>query len=134
MEKRSEDQIQLLLYTPVNKGIGEQLRTMIEEFIPKNNMEIYRTIEHLSQRLRQPANDLPLVVLVAVSNGDLLDFLSIRDLLRDVRIILILPDRDKDTIAKGHTLRPRFMSYTDSDFADIVAVLKKCLASYATKR
>jgi hypothetical protein len=131
---RSEDPMRLLLYTSVSEEVSEQLYKMIEELIPKNHMEVYRNIENLSRRLRQPDNDLPMVVLLAVSNEDLLDFLSIRDLLRDRRIILILPDRNKNTIAKGHILRPRFLSYTDSDFADVFAVLKKCLVSYTTKR
>jgi hypothetical protein len=126
--------MRLLLYTSVNEGCGEQLHSMIEKLIPKNHMEVYRNIETFSRRLRQPDNDLPMVVLLAVSNEDLSDFLSIRDLLRDRRIILILPDRDKNTIAKGHILRPRFLSYTDSNFADVFAVLKKCLVGYTTKR
>lgn len=127
--------MRLLLYAPVSEGAGERLQKMIEEFVSKNNVEVYRSIESLSHRLRQPAEDLPIAaVLLAARREDLVALLSIRDLLRDVRIILILPDRDENTIAKGHTLRPRFLSYTDSDFTDILAVLGKCLESYATKK
>ncbi|MBN1255627.1 MAG: hypothetical protein JXA50_10175 [Deltaproteobacteria bacterium] len=127
--------MRLLLYVSVNEGVGKRLQKKVEDVVPKNNLEVYRTIENLSRRFRQPADNLPITaVLLAARSEDLVGFLSIRDLLRDVRIILILPDRDEDTIAQGHTLRPRFLSYTDSDFSDIVAVLKKCLASYAIKR
>jgi len=98
-------------------------------------MKVCRSIESLSHWLRQPADDLPIAaVLLAARSEDLSDLLSIRDLLRDVRIILILPDREANTIAQGHTLRPRFLSYTDSDFTDVLAVLGKCLESYATKK
>jgi hypothetical protein len=121
--------MRLLLYIPVSGGFGEQLQRMIEEIIPFNEVEVYRSIENLSRRLRQRANNLPIVVLHAARREDLSDILAIRDLLIDVRIILVLPDRDKDTIAQGHTLRPRFLSYTDSDLADVFSVLKKCLAN-----
>jgi hypothetical protein len=130
---RGKAPIRLLLYAPVSEGVGEQLQKMIEELVSENNVEIYRSIESLAHRLRQPKNDLPVAVLHAARRKDLSDIVSIRGLLRDVRIILVLPDRDENTIAQGHTLRPRFLSYTDSDFADISAVLEKCLESYATK-
>lgn len=117
----------LLFYTPVSEGIGEQLQKMIEGLVPKNNVEVCRSIEGLSRRLRQPANELPIAVLLAATRGDLLELLSIRDLLYDIRIILVLPDRDEDTIAKGHMLRPRFLSYTDNDFVDVCSVLGKML-------
>jgi hypothetical protein len=127
--------MRLLLYVSVNDGVGKRLQKMIEEIVPKNNLEIYRTIENFSRRFRKPVDNLPITaVLLASCSEDLVGFLSIRDLLRDVRIILILPDRDEDTIAQGHTLRPRFLSYTDSDFSDIVAVLEKCFESNAIKR
>ena len=119
--------MRLLFYTPVSEGAGEQLQRMMEELVPKNNVEIYRSIEDLSRRLRQPANDLPIAVLLAATRKDLLEILSIRDLLRNIRIILVLPDRDEDTIAKGHMLRPRFLSYTDTNFADVCSVLGKML-------
>jgi hypothetical protein len=125
---RCEDQIRLLLYSPVSEGVGEQLRRMIEKLVPKNNVEIYRSVESLSLRLRQPADDLPIAaVLLVARRGDLTELLSIRDLLRDIRIILVLPDRDEDTIAKGHTFRPRFVSYTDSNFMDVCFVLEKMI-------
>lgn len=119
--------MRLLFYTPVSESAGELLQKMIEELVSKDNVEVYRNIESLSRRLRQPANNQPIAVLLAARKGDLLDIISIRDLLYNIRIILVLPDRDADTIAKGHTLRPRFVSYTDSDFLDVCSVLRKML-------
>ena len=127
--------MRLLLYAPASEGVGERLQGMIEGLVPKNTMEVCRSIESLSRRHRQPADDLSIAaVLRAARIEDLLGVLSIRDLLRDFRISLILPDREANTIAQGHTLRPRFLSYTDSDFTDVLAVLGKCLESYATKK
>lgn len=125
--------MRLLLYTPLGQGAGERLYQMLRTLIPENDVEVYRTIESLSRRLRQPADDLPIAVLHAARREDLWDILAIRDLLRDIRIILVLPDRDENTIAQGHILRPRFLCYTDSDFATVSAVLEKYLGRDAAK-
>jgi hypothetical protein len=132
----------LIYYTTVTEGAGAKLGSMLSRFIiqrnikqlgPPNNIEVYRNIESLSRRLRQPGADQGIAVLLVANKDDLLDILSIRDLLRNVRIILILPDKEEDTIAKGHMLRPRFLSYIDSDFADVFAVLAKCCDVYSEK-
>jgi len=36
-------------------------------------------------------------------------------------------DRSGDTIARRHTLYPRYVSYADGDFSDVAAVLDKML-------
>ena len=61
------------------------------------------------------------------SQEELIDIIHIRELFRDIRIVLILPDREESTVAKGHRLYPRFFSYIDSDFKEIAAVLNKML-------
>ncbi|MBF0510583.1 MAG: hypothetical protein HQK57_16890 [Deltaproteobacteria bacterium] len=53
--------------------------------------------------------------------------LLIRDLLLDVKMILILPDKEENTVAVGHALYPRYMTYADGDLQDVVEVIKKCL-------
>jgi len=57
----------------------------------------------------------------------LLKILRIRDLLADVRIVLILPDRRKETIAAGYKLYPRFLTFMDSDPRELAAVLEKMI-------
>jgi hypothetical protein len=44
---------------------------------------------------------------------------------RDVRIILVLPDTEEQTIAMAHRLRPRFLTYIDSNIAALGTVVSK---------
>jgi len=118
-----------LLYATVTDGPGERLQKVIEAMVREEKVEIYRTIHNFSRRLRQPARRPAIAVLFAATRKDLLDLLSLGDLLDDVRVILVLPDGQDDTIAKAHTLRPRFLTYSDSDFADVAAVLNKMLGN-----
>jgi hypothetical protein len=120
-------EMNLLFYQSTNNGSGEHLREVIHTLVSEDQTEIYTMIEDLSFRLRQPMFDVDLAILLAFSKSDLLDLLLLRDLLLDVRIILILPDRKRDTISRGHSLYPRFLSYVDSDFKDVAAVLDKMM-------
>ncbi len=127
--------MRILLYAPGNKDSALYLQKMIEDQLGMRDCDIYYDIFSLSQALRQPSNAQYIVaVLIAAKKQDLDDLIKVQDLLRDLRVILVLPDREKDTVAKGHSFRPRFLSYSDSDFNDIVAVLEKCLESCSSKR
>jgi len=109
------------------KNTGQGILNIIKTHVPADKIEAYQTIEHLSGRLFEPRGDLIIMVLMASSSQDLLDLLLIRDLFYDIPIILILPDRKKDTVKKGHKFYPRFISYMDSDFSDVSLVLSNML-------
>ena len=120
----------LLFYAPVTDGVGERLQGVVKVLVPEENLEIHRTIDSLSRRLRRPTYDVAVAVFLAPTKEDLLEILSIKDLIWNLRIILILPDREEDTIAQGHTLRPRFLTYADGNFADVAVVLRTMLANH----
>lgn len=126
MEKKKT--INVLCYSTGEPG--ERLQRMIQELVPRERLEIYRTFSSFSERLRKPTDDIPVAVILAASEDDLLTILSISHLLYDVKFILILPDREDPTVAIGHSLRPRFLSYTDSDFREVTAVLGKMIGGY----
>ena len=103
----------------------------MEIVVPEGKRTTYRDIQTLSQRLREPAEGQRIVLLTASSRQDLSLIQSIRGLLSDESIILILPDREADTIAMGHSLHPRFLTYMDSDFTELPGVLVKMLRTSA---
>jgi len=113
---------------------GERLRKVVQELVPGEKLEVYKTLEAFSERLKKPMEELPVAVVLAASEEDLLTILSISHLLYDVRFILILPDREDPTVAIGHSLRPRFLSYTDSDFREVTAVLGKMIGGFYYSR
>jgi hypothetical protein len=118
----------LLVYAAKSDGVTQHLQQVIEEIVPKKNLEIYRNVNSLSYRLQQPMNGLEIAILLAGRDQDLTDFLSIQDLISELRIILILPNREPSTFEKAHKLGPRFMAYADNDFEDVKAVLGKMLS------
>ncbi len=125
MTKGATHLMNVIFYASVKDGAGRRLQRNVAALVPRKNKVVYRTIGGLDRRLRQFAHGRSVAVLLAASIEELLDLLAIRDLLEKLRIILILPDRKKTSIAMGHTLRPRFLGYADGNFKDVAAVLKK---------
>ncbi len=117
----------LIYYTQNNNGIGERLQKAINAAVPEELTKVYGSLESLSQRLCQLTYNLKIAVLLAANREELLGILSVRDLFRDIPIILILPDQEKETVSDGLRLSPRFFTYVDSNFKDVTGVLEKMM-------
>jgi hypothetical protein len=119
--------MKLLLYCSGTNGTGERLQHAMEGVAHTHKIELCQTIAGLSNRLRQRTADLTAVVLCASTEAELAEILALREWLCELRTILILPDRESETVSQGLTLRPRFCSFIDTDFSDVSAVLAKML-------
>lgn len=107
------------------KEAGKELQACIVRRFP--GVETVRTIEALTERLRQSMNNREVAVLIAATAEELENFLALGDLLHNLKLVLVLPDREHRTIARGHALRPRLLCYLDDDADEIQAVLAKML-------
>lgn len=121
--------MKVLLYFPDMTGVTHQFQKLIEACIPEENLEVCHTIDRLSQRFRQPYFDLGVAVLVATNHEELMDIFSIRDLLKDLQIILVIPDQKQETVALAHQLRPRLLSYMNGDLSMVPKVLTRMFGS-----
>ena len=117
----------VLLYATEADEAGKRLVRIIKTTLVSLDIQVYRTINSLTQKLHQPKDGFLIAVLLAHNKKELSKILSLKDLFWNSRIILILPDQEMNTISKGHQLYPRFLSYVDSDFTDVAAVLEKML-------
>jgi DNA-binding NarL/FixJ family response regulator len=120
----------MIFYSPAEGKAEERLGAMIEKLIPGVMTKTCRTIDALSNRLSQLHNDLTIAVLLAADKADLFNLSSISEQFHDARIIVVAPDQDKDTVALAHRLRPRLLTYTDSDFAEVFAVLNNIMSEH----
>ncbi|KPK91822.1 MAG: hypothetical protein AMJ94_06470 [Deltaproteobacteria bacterium SM23_61] len=115
----------VILYTSHWEEPAERLQRLIQSSFPVEGIEIYRTLSSFLHRMQNPP-DLPfVVVLLAGERNELLDFRSIDHLLGGTRLILVLPDQAEETLRTAHLLRPRYLTYADSDFSDLAQVIKK---------
>ncbi|MDQ5985193.1 MAG: hypothetical protein CSYNP_00898 [Syntrophus sp. SKADARSKE-3] len=117
--------IKVIFFSSSLNSTGGRLQRVIEMLFTKEQIEAYRTIEALQKRLHQPLVNPYIFVILASSAGELSEIVALREVLKDRRIILVLPDGNPETIAQGHSLRPRFLTCVDSDFVEVLAVLGK---------
>ena len=115
----------VLLYTSHWEDPAERLQRLIQSSFPVEGIEIYRTLSSLLRRMQNPP-DLPfIIVLMAGERNELFDFRSIDHFLGGTRLILVLPDQAEETLRTAHRLRPRYLTYADSDFSDLAQVITK---------
>lgn len=117
----------VILYPSLHEASAARLERIVRMVAIREDIMIYRTIKALSKGLRQLHEDEYVVILNASCMDEFKDILSMRELLRDIKSILILPDNSQETVAKGHLLRPRFISDSQSNFHDVAAVLSRML-------
>ena len=117
----------LLYYRPPQNIVAEKLQFVLESEIPDQQLEIFYSIEGLSDRLSQSVRGNCTAVILAENTSDLENLFTLKNLLKDIRIILILPDRTEEIISMGYKLHPRFSSYMDSELSEVVVVLKKMI-------
>jgi hypothetical protein len=122
--------MKVLLYAREPAGAGNRLQNFLEIHVPGSRMEVYRTIEGLAERLKAPHEGDVVAVLQASSQEDLAGLFSIRHRLQDIKTILLAPDREEETIALAHQLRPRFLTYANNDLYNVAAVLEKILKNH----
>jgi len=121
----------VILYVP-NSG-RDDIQQRIEDMIPGKGLKIYKTLEGLSERLHQPIDPETILIIVARSQEKLSEIFPLRRVLGDVRTVVVAPDQDPKTVSLAHQLRPRFLTYVNSDFGDLVAVLQKMIETEAPR-
>lgn len=120
----------ILLYLPEKNEAGARLHRIVRNILSDRNIEMFDSIDDMSQRLHEPIPDLKIAVLYLATKHDLLEIQSLSNFLWDIRLILVLPDEDPGTISQAHLLRPRFIAYADHPFDDLGVVLKQMVRIY----
>lgn len=95
--------------------------------------EFCLNINSLGNCLRCSGGETTLAVLLTASQEELQGVMSLRSLLTDIPHVLILPDSERETIAKGHVLAPRFLTDAQCNFMDLYRILNKMLNKYYDK-
>ncbi len=117
----------LLLYAPLAHRASDLLEEAVAAVIPEQLTERLHTAESLAERLRSPLNGLEVAILLATTREELQALQSFDQMLERLRVILILPDADPQSIAQAHKLRPRYLTNIQNDFRNVAAVLRRIM-------
>jgi hypothetical protein len=117
--------MKFFVYLPAASEKGNLLLDGLRGLPPGNEVEVFDSREDLLRRLRQPKDLRLIVLLFDPSHEDLDDFRSVRHVLVDIPLLLVLSDQDVVTMALAHRLLPSYISYIDSDLAQLFSVIRK---------
>lgn len=120
----------LILYSKEIKESGEGLLTVIKDALPGYGLEIYSSIDDLTERLHQPLVDASVAIFQAVSHSELMEIIFLADLLAEMRVVLVLPDCNPETLRKAHILRPRLIVTSQNDYKNLNSILKRMVKLY----
>jgi hypothetical protein len=121
--------MQLLFYAKRNEQSENRLDAAIRSVAPEGAIERFVTLEGFRDRLRSIVEPNSIMVLAAVDREELLEMQALRDMLTEIYVILVIPDRQESTIKLAHLLRPRFLSQTKDDFTDLSQIVAKIIRS-----
>ncbi len=120
-----ETDMQLLLYTDGESEDSKRLEAAVHKVIPGDRIELFKSLMDLKERLRTPVEPNSIAVLSASSRDELRQMQLLRGLLPEIFVVLVIPDRKRNTIQLAHLLLPRFLSRQSDDFEDLGQVLDK---------
>ncbi len=124
----------ILLYTADLKDVGDHLKESIQSQFREARVNIHPIMDDIIGVLRKPLNNVSVVILMIAGKDELSQLEFMNSLFDNIRIILILPDRRKDTLSLGLKLKPSFISYIDNDLQDITSVLGQILKQKETQK
>ncbi len=119
--------IKILLYKNSREKIGERINTMLQDHFPKLDIIVSDSIQEISSTLCRPLHEISVIILPIASTFELAAFQNLNPIFEKSRVILILPDRDVETLAKAIRIKSSFITYFDNDIKDIASVLEKLM-------
>ena len=117
--------MQLLFYSSGDDQNEKRLEAAVHNVIPESKIELFKRLDDFREILRRPIEQDSTAVLLASNREELQQMQLLRELLTEIYVILVIPDRKDSTIRLAHLLLPRFMSQKESDFTDLSKVLNK---------
>ncbi len=120
--------MKLAIYSKERKSVAEKLGVGPGADDFGSIARFFSSPETLASRLMRLDYANAIVVLVARNKKELSRLRLAVPPTRFSKIVLILPDREPDTIKTGYRFEPRFLSFIDSDFGKIKAVLRQMIS------
>lgn len=113
----------ILFYAAENSRVVESLKALLAGLQVKR----CRSLKALANCLRKPCHGLQIGLLVVSDIDEMFEIVELHSLIRDLRLVLVLPGRDPKMVVMAHKLVPRFIAYADNGYEQIGAVLAKMI-------
>ena len=118
-----------IYYSRMADGVGRRIQGIVEHQFSGAEIEVFRDVESLTQRLCGPVGEDTAALLLAGTGRELEDLLAIGPFMNGIRSVLILSDRTPDRTQEERArkiLKPRFITHLGNEYlhVEIASVLK----------
>jgi hypothetical protein len=111
----------ILFFAHQNDRVVETLQKQLADL----TIERFRSVESIAKRLSRPCHGLEIALMVVCDGDEMIQIAGIHNLIRDLRLVLVLPGHDPEMVSMAHKLGPRFIAYADNGFEQAIAVVRK---------
>lgn len=110
-----------------NGGTSGRFLEDVTPLVPQDKIEVLNGSSALAERLKKPRDHFCTVLVLGPSHEDLRRIISLRDFLKDARVLLVLGDESEETISLAHRVMPTYISGLDESTSGVVSVLKQLM-------
>ena len=121
-------QVHIVFYSTTDGEAEKKLMKLVSALVPEKDLESVDSLGRLKNILRRPCIEQTVAILIASTGKELQELRELSELLSFVRLIIIAPDENKETIDLAYKLHPRYLSFYDSDFSDVAGVVGKMIS------
>ena len=125
--------MELICFVPSNKHLSRLDSDVLDDLKSVDNVDIYKTFENFSERLSKPKKLDTIIIICPESMQDFKKLISYKNFLNNTKNILVLPDREKETLDLALLFFPRFYIFADQDFKQIGEIVKKMRQNFYGK-
>jgi hypothetical protein len=94
------------------------------------SLKVCRTLQELRQMMEEDAGRQNMAVLVPSDLDDLEGLIALRLGDWPTKLILVLRQNDPTALARAHALRPRFLTFADSNLAEVAMVARNLIRGH----
>ncbi len=124
----------LICFVPTDKYFDQVTSKICDGLSKDDHFETYKTLGSFLERIHRPKKISTIIIFCAENRRDIKNMLSYKKLLNNTRIIMVLPDRTKETTDTALLFYPRFYIYAEQDFKLISVVVDKMCQNFSAKK
>jgi hypothetical protein len=115
--------MRVLLHASETDRDGGRLQIAVQKVFSRKDLEVLRSVEELKASLHIPLGQKALGILMAANVGELRDILLLKNLMKNLAVVLVVPNYKPETLTLAHLLLPRYLEHKGNDFNDLARVL-----------
>lgn len=119
----------VVIHSPLFDDTRERVLNAVTMADPSLAVETLPEVHELSTRLLNTEAEIGLLVIRIVDKHHVKELFQFREQVRQVRLVMLIPTMDHDTIALAHAFHPRLILCGASSLHELTAVLRKLIGA-----